>query len=241
MAADEPYLGIERSLTGRAWRRRAADPEVVRQLQLSQGLSEPLARALASRGVAGDGGEAYLRPTLKAQFPDPSSFMDMDLAAEILVDAVIKDRKMAVLADYDVDGATSAAQLIRWMRAAGRDLTIYVPDRVSEGYGPSPAAFRRLRDDGVELVITVDCGAAAHAAIGYAVEIGLEVVVIDHHLMRDGEVPAATALVNPNRPGCQSGQGVLAAAGVTFVLLAALNRQGRVCGEDFGPRPALKE
>ena len=111
--------------------------------------------------------------------------MDMDRAAEILVDAVVNDRPSVVFADYDVDGASSAAQLVRWFRAMGRDLPIYVPDRMTEGYGPSPAAFRRLREEGAELVITVDCGAAAYDAIAAACEIGLEVVVIDHHLMRE--------------------------------------------------------
>jgi single-stranded-DNA-specific exonuclease len=229
-ATSAGYLGVTRSLTGRMWRTRPADPEVVRRHQLGLGLSEPLARALASRGVTVEGGQDYLIPTLKALFPDPSSFIDMDRAAEILVDAVIRDRPMAVFADYDVDGASSAAQLVRWMRALGKDLPIYVPDRVTEGYGPSPAAFRRLKEQGAELVVTVDCGAAAQEAIAYAVGIGLEVVVIDHHLMRAGEVPPATALVNPNRPGCGSGQGNLAAAGVTFVLLAALNREARKQG-----------
>ncbi|MFN3524111.1 MAG: single-stranded-DNA-specific exonuclease RecJ [Phenylobacterium sp.] len=220
------YLGVTRSLTGRRWRERAADPDVVRRHRLSLGLSEPLARALAARGVGPDAGESYLNPTLKAQFPDPSSFLDMDRAAEILVDAVERGRPMSVFADYDVDGASSAAQLVRWFRAMGRDLPIYVPDRITEGYGPSPAAFRRLKEAGAELVVTVDCGAAACEALEYAAQIGLEVVVIDHHLMRD-DVPPAAALVNPNRPGCASGQGCLAAAGVTFVLLAALNREAR--------------
>lgn len=221
------FLGVSKSLTGRLWRARPADSDTVRGHQLGLGLSEPLARALASRGVGVEDGADYLNPTLKALFPDPSSFMDMDLAAEILVDAVVRDRPMAVFADYDVDGASSAAQLVRWMRAVGKALPIYVPDRITEGYGPSPAAFRRLKAQGAELVITVDCGAAAYDAISYATEIGLEVVVIDHHLMRGDEVPPAAALVNPNRPGDMSGQGVLAAAGVTFVLLAALNREAR--------------
>jgi len=132
-----------------------------------------------------------------------------------------------VFADYDVDGAASAAQLVRWFRAMGQDLAIYVPDRIAEGYGPSPAAFRRLKAEGAELVVTVDCGAAAHDALACAQEIGLEVVVIDHHLMREGELPKVAALVNPNRPDCASGEGRLAAAGVTFVLLAALNREAR--------------
>lgn len=220
------YLGVVRSLSGRAWRERPADPAVVRRHQLALGLSEPLARALASRGVAADGGETYLNPTLKAQFPDPSSFLDMDRAAAILIDALLADRPMTVFADYDVDGASSAAQLVRWFRGMGKELPIYVPDRMTEGYGPSPAAFRKIRESGVDLVVTVDCGAAAYEALACAKEIGLEVVVIDHHLMRD-QIPDVAALVNPNRPGCESGQGVLAAAGVAFVLLAALNREAR--------------
>ncbi|MDB5457788.1 MAG: single-stranded-DNA-specific exonuclease RecJ [Caulobacter sp.] len=228
LAADA-FLGVTRSLSGRAWRERPGDSAVARSHQQIHGLSEPLARALASRGVGVEGAQDYLKPTLKALFPDPSSFTDMDRAAEILVDAVETGRPATVFADYDVDGATSAAQLVRWFRHMGRELPIYVPDRVAEGYGPSPAAFKTIRDSGAELVITVDCGAAAYDAVASAATIGLEVVVIDHHLMRE-DPPAAAAVVNPNRPGCQSGQGVLAAAGVTFVLLAALNREARKRG-----------
>ncbi|HEY3694121.1 single-stranded-DNA-specific exonuclease RecJ [Phenylobacterium sp.] len=220
------YLGVARSLTGRRWRERAADPETARRHQLDLGLSEPLAGALASRGVEAGEGEVYLNPTLKALFPDPSSFADMDRAAQVLLDALERRRPMVVFADYDVDGASSAALLVRWFRAMGADLPIYVPDRVAEGYGPSPAVFRRLREQGAEVVVTVDCGAAAHDAIACAAEIGLDLVVVDHHLMRD-EIPVCAALVNPNRPDCASGQGMLAAAGVTFVLLAALNREAR--------------
>jgi single-stranded-DNA-specific exonuclease len=200
------------------------------------GLSEPLARALASRGVSPEQAADFLNPTLKALFPDPSSFQDMDLAASILVDAVVSGRPSAVFADYDVDGASSAAQIVRWFRAMGQDLPIYVPDRILEGYGPSPAAFRRLKAQGAELVITVDCGAAAHDALIEAAAIGLDVVVIDHHLMR-GAPPPAAALVNPNRPDDSSGQGHLAAAGVTFVLLAALNREARRRGLFEGRSP----
>ena len=232
------YLGVERSVSGRAWRMRPADPATVRLYRQRLGVSEPLARALAGRGV--DDAEVYLNPTLKALFPDPSSFADMDEAARLLVDAAEDGRKVAVFADYDVDGAASAAQLVRWFRAMGRELAIYVPDRVKEGYGPSPAAFRRLKDEGAELVVTVDCGAAAHEALSFAAEIGLPIVVVDHHLMRPGEAPPAAALVNPNRPDCASGQGVLAAAGVTFVLLAALNREARRRGLFAGrPEPEI--
>ena len=197
-------------------------------------IPEPLARALASRGITADTAANYLRPTLKALFPDPSSFLGMDEAASVLIDAFEHERKVIVFADYDVDGASSAAQLVRWWRAMSRELPIYVPDRITEGYGPSPAAFRHLREAGYELVVTVDCGAAAYDALNAAGEIGLEVVVIDHHMMRETP-PTARALVNPNQLGCGSGEGMLAAAGVPFVGLAGLHREarrrGRVAGQ----------
>jgi single-stranded-DNA-specific exonuclease len=235
------FLRIERSLSGRAWRERPADARLARGHALRHGLSEPLARALAARGVGEDQAADYLAPTLRALFPDPSSFTDMDRAAEILVDALERGRSMVVFADYDVDGASSAALLVRWFRVMGASLPIYVPDRILEGYGPSRAAFRRLRAEGAELVVTVDCGAAAYEAIAAASEIGLVVVVVDHHLMRE-DPPRAAAVVNPNRPGCNSGQGNLAAAGVTFVLLAALNREARRRGLFAGrPEPDLRQ
>lgn len=225
-AGPSGFLGVERSALGRIWRLRPADPQTVRSHQLSHGLAEPLARALASRGITTESAGNYLSPTLKALFPDPSSFRGMDQAASILVDALVHRRRLTIFADYDVDGASSAAQLVRWFRTMGMEAPVYVPDRLTEGYGPSAQAFRRMKAEGVELVVTVDCGAAAHDALGHAAELGLEVVVIDHHLMR-GAPPPAAALVNPNNPDCASGQGNLAAAGVTFVLLAALNREAR--------------
>lgn len=229
------FLGVARSLSGRRWRERPADGAIIQRLKSRLGFPEPLARALASRGLDSQSAEAFLRPTLRVLFPDPSSFTDMDRAVECLLDALQADRHMVVFADYDVDGATSAAQLVRWFRCMGKELKIYVPDRIVEGYGPSPAAFRRLQGDGAQLVVTVDCGAAAYDALQTANEIGLDVVVIDHHLMRETP-PPAVALVNPNRADCPSGQGILAAAGVTFVLLAALNRGARARGL-FSERP----
>lgn len=223
------FLGVERSLSGRAWRQRPAEASVVRAHMQALGLDEPLARALASRGVRADQGADFLTPTLKALFPDPSSFMDMDRAAAAIIDALRAGSKVWVFADYDVDGASSAALLVRWFRAMGAELPIYVPDRLTEGYGPSVRAFDTLKGQGADLVVTVDCGAAANEALDHAAAIGLNVVVIDHHLMR-AEPPKALAVVNPNRPGCNSGQGNLAAAGVVFVLLAALNREARTRG-----------
>ena len=223
------FLGVSRSLSGRAWRQRPADAATIRAHMQALDLDEPMARALAARGVAADQGENFLRPTLRALFPDPSSFMDMDTAATAIIDALQADCSIHIFADYDVDGASSAALLVRWFRTLNAELPIYVPDRLTEGYGPSARAFDTLKARGADLVITVDCGAAANEAVAHASAIGLNVVVIDHHMMRE-EPPACLAVVNPNRPGCPSGQGNLAAAGVVFVLLAALNREARARG-----------
>lgn len=176
-----------------------------------------------------DDAESFLAPTLKTHFPDPSSFQDMDEAARVIEDAIVGGRSCAVLADYDVDGGSSAAQLVRYFRMRGRALAIYVPDRMKEGYGPSALAFERLKADGVELVITVDCGAAAEEPLNAASALGLDVVVLDHHLMA-GAPPKARAVVNPNRLDDRSGQGHLTAAGVVLVTLAAVNREARKRG-----------
>ncbi len=235
LSTDGAFLSVAASLTGRRWRERAANPDLVRQLQARYGLPEPLARGIAARGVSADQCQAFLRPTLKALFPDPSSFADMDKAAELLLDALVTNTQLTVFADYDVDGASSAALLVRWFRHMGKTIPVYVPDRLTEGYGPNPSTIDKLHKQGVEVLVTVDCGAAAYDAIAAASELGLKVIVIDHHLMR-GDPPLAAALVNPNRQDCPSGQGVLAAAGVTLVLLAALNRAARRRGM-FVDRP----
>ncbi|HJS80572.1 MAG TPA: single-stranded-DNA-specific exonuclease RecJ [Vitreimonas sp.] len=189
-------------------------------------MPEIAARLLAARGVGMEQAEAFLAPTLKTHFPDPSSFQDMDEAARVIEDAIVSGRSCAVLADYDVDGGSSAAQLVRYFRARGRELKIYVPDRMKEGYGPSVLAFERLKEQGVELVITVDCGAAAEAPLNAAADLGLDVIVLDHHLM-SGPPPKARAVVNPNRLDDRSGHGHLTAAGVVLVALAAVNREAR--------------
>ncbi len=254
-AANTPaYLGIDRSLSGRAWRERISargvTPDMLREITAKLGLMnvapetylEPLARFAAGRGVTADTLQDFVFPTLKALFPDPMRFMDMDKAVAAIIDALQRKAKVSVFADYDVDGATSAAQLVRWFRHMGHELEVYVPDRLTEGYGPSNAAFDTLKRNGTDLVITVDCGAMAHRALDHAASIGLDVVVIDHHLMRE-EPPHALAVVNPNRPGCASAQGNLAAAGVVFVVLAALNKEAEARGlfTDTVVKPDLRQ
>ena len=214
------------SARGLRWIEPDINTEAVAEYARQSGLDEVLAALIYSRGVAAKDVDAFLHPTLKTFCPDPSSFADMDKAAAEIGQALLENRKVCVFADYDVDGATSAAQLNRYFRHFGRELFLYVPDRLKEGYGPSPDAFQSLKDDGVELVITVDCGAAAVDALDHARNIGLPVIVLDHHLM-GASIPNCLALVNPNRQDCSSGQGHLAAAGVVFVLLIALNRYFR--------------
>lgn len=221
-----PFLGVERSAGGRRWRLAEVDEALVRRLMPVAAGSDLVARLLAGRGVTPESAQSYLAPTLRELFPDPSSFADMDKAAGLILDAILEGKRVCVFADYDVDGGTSSAILAKYFRAWGRELGLYVPDRLEEGYGPSPEAFRFLKAQGYDLVITVDCGAAAVRALDEARAIGLPVVVIDHHLM-SGHVPEAAALVNPNRPDCLSAHGHLAAAGVVFVFAAAMNRLAR--------------
>ncbi len=223
------FLGVERSLTGRRWSEVSADTGLAEDHRRRYGLPEIAARLLAGRGVSAADAQDFLEPTLKRLFPDPSTFKDMDEAARVIEDAIVSGRPSAVFCDYDVDGATSGAQLVRYFRARGRTLQIYVPDRMTEGYGPSPLAFERLKAQGVEFVITVDCGAVAEDALNAAADLGLDVVVLDHHLMH-GPPPRARAVVNPNRPDDRSGQGDLTAAGVVLVALAAVNREARKRG-----------
>ncbi|GJL98299.1 MAG: single-stranded-DNA-specific exonuclease RecJ [Hyphobacterium sp.] len=219
-------FSVQQSLSGKVWRLRDLDDQIVSDIRRKVGVDEIVARMLAARGISADEADAVLNPTLRHFFPDPSSFQDMDKAATVIWDAVESNRTLAVFADYDVDGATSAAQLIRYFRKLGISLLLYVPDRIDEGYGPSADAFEKLKAQGADLVITVDCGAAAHEPLEAARTMGLDVVVVDHHLM-SAELPPALAIVNPNRLDDVSGCGHMAAAGVTFVLLAALNREAR--------------
>jgi single-stranded-DNA-specific exonuclease len=229
----KPLLNVEDSIQGRKWVLRCADEEAVDKLVL-EGYSHTTAQLLAGRGVTPQTADSFMTPTLRGLMPDPSSLQDMDKAAAHIMDVVQAEKKITIFSDYDVDGGTSAAQLIRWGRAFGAQFNLYVPDRIKEGYGPSKQAFEYIKKSGADLVITLDCGAAAHDAIGTARDIDLDVIVIDHHMMQ-GPPPPAFAVVNPNRQDDRSGLGHLAAAGVSFMLLAALNREARRRGLENTP------
>ncbi|MGF1628284.1 MAG: single-stranded-DNA-specific exonuclease RecJ [Kiloniellaceae bacterium] len=223
------FLGVERSLTGKRWEERLADGRQALALSQQLGLPEVIGRVLAARGVGVDEAERFLSPTLRDFLPDPSVFQDMDRAAARLRSAIETGEKIAVFGDYDVDGATAAAVLARFFAAIGITLEIYIPDRLAEGYGPNAPALRRLKAQGVDLVITVDCGITAFEALGEAAAAGLEVIVVDHHAA-EPRLPAAAAVVNPNRLDDASGHGQLAAVGVAFLLVVALNRALREGG-----------
>ncbi len=224
-----PVLGVERSLTGRRWRERPGDERA--GLAIAQRLSCPelVGRVLARRGVGLDAAERFLEPRLKDELPDPSHLIDMDKAVARIVDALERSETIAVFGDYDVDGATSAALLRRFLEAAGARVIVYVPDRQREGYGPNAAALLRLKDEGARVVVTVDCGITAFAPLAAATEAGLDVIVVDHHVSEPA-LPQARAVINPNRLDETSPHRGLAAVGVAFLLAVAINRALRRIG-----------
>jgi single-stranded-DNA-specific exonuclease len=224
-----PVLGIEKSALGKRWVSAPADERLAAGISQAYQLPELVGRILASRGVGFDQVPEFLQPTLKAQLPDPSRLQDMDKAAERIADAIMTGEKVAVFGDYDVDGATSSALLKRFFRAQGRDLRVYIPDRIDEGYGPNVAAMLRLRDEGIKVLITVDCGISAFEPLAAGTAAGLDIVVLDHH-RAEPRLPPAHAVVNPNRLDDTSGLGQLAAVGVTFLAIVATNRLLRARG-----------
>ena len=181
---------------------------------------------LLSRGVAAQDIDRHLTPTLRNFLPDPSLFRDMDTAADRIAQAVLSGEKITIYGDYDVDGATSSALLIRLLRDLGVEAGYYIPDRLLEGYGPSGEALVKLGEEGSSLIVTVDCGAMAHEALGMAHDAGIDVIVVDHHKCSP-DLPKTVALVNPNRLDEEdeaASHGHLAAVGVAFLLAIALVR-----------------
>ncbi len=230
------FLGVEQSATGRRW--TGPDAEQDRQaerLMQETGLPPALCQILAARGVPGAQSAAFLAPSLRDLMPDPSGLRDMDKAADRLMAAIQNRDRIAIFADYDVDGGASAALLIDWLRQIGHQATLYIPDRIVEGYGPNAPAMAELAAKH-DLIICVDCGTMAFDAIAAAAK--ADVLVLDHHL--GGEtLPAALAVVNPNRQDETSDLGYLCAAGVVFLLLVAVNRLRRASGATMPDLMAL--
>ena len=230
-AADTLAAGftVASSFTGRVWRIRDADERMALLMAQRLGVPEIFARLLASRGIGIDEADRFLNPTLKDGFPDPSHLRDMDKGVERLVRAIKDKEPIAIFGDYDVDGATSTALLLRFFRAVGGNAISYIPDRIKEGYGPNGPALKALAAKGIKVVITVDCGVTAHAALAEGKEAGLDVIVVDHHVAEPA-LPPALAVINPNRLDETSPHGNLAAVGVTFLLVVAVNRALRAAG-----------
>lgn len=237
-------LGLGLSLDGRVWRWRGGNMDLA-GTDGAPGEAEPggleddlVTQLLLARGVPRGDLERHRSPTLRHFLPDPSIFQDMDAAAGRLAHAVTNGERITVYGDYDVDGATSAALLIRLLRSLGHDAEHYIPDRLLEGYGPSGEALVRIGEQGSRLIVTVDCGAMAHEALAMASAAGVEVIVVDHHKCSP-ELPRATALVNPNRldeSDEAAAFGHLAAVGVAFLLAVATLRELRKVGW-FAQRP----
>ncbi len=227
MSASAP-CGVTRSILGQPWRWRGLAADDADAGFRPDALVDQL---LLARGCPRDALESHRVPTIRGFMPDPSIFRDMDRAAERLADAVEQNEPVTIFGDYDVDGATSAALLIRLFADLGLKAGAYIPDRLLEGYGPSADALVRLAGEGASLVVTVDCGALAFEALQAARDAGLEVIVVDHHKCATA-LPVAHAIVNPNRldEGEGAAHGHLAAVGVAFLLGAALIRTLRARG-----------
>jgi single-stranded-DNA-specific exonuclease len=235
MTETAPFLGVERSLTGRRWQVAGGDARLALTLSQRLGLPEIVGRVLAARGIGLDQADVFLAPTLRALLPDPFHLKDMERAARRVADAVMAGQPIGVFGDYDVDGATSSALLALFLRAAGATVLVHIPDRIAEGYGPNLPALLKLQAEGAGVVVTVDCGTTAYAPLAGAARAGLDVVVVDHH-EAEPDLPQVYALVNPNRLDEDSPHGHLAAVGVTFLLVVAVNRVLKEAGW-FGGRP----
>jgi len=211
-------LGVERSILGQPWRWRATAAEDLAPTDL-------VTQLLLARGCPPEALDDHRAPSIRAFMPDPSIFRDMDTAAMRLADAVERGESIAIFGDYDVDGATSSALMLLLLRQLGVEARVYIPDRMTEGYGPTVAAMTRLAQEGASLIVTVDCGAQAFDALAAAHAVPVDVIVVDHHQC-SSELPLAHAVVNPNRldEGEGAAHGHLAAVGVAFLLGAALLR-----------------
>ena len=227
------FLGVAQSLTGREWLGPGVETDrAAERLAQETGLARAVAQVLARRGVGAAEATGFLAPSIRELLPDPRSLKDMEAAAARFVAAVTARERIAIFADYDVDGGSSAALLIDWLAQAGLGATLYVPDRIDEGYGPNEPAMRMLAA-AHDLIVCVDCGTLSHGPIAAAE--GADVIVLDHHLGAE-TLPPALAVVNPNRQDESGDLAHLCAAGVVFLMLVEVNRQRREAGLGDGPQ-----
>jgi single-stranded-DNA-specific exonuclease len=231
LTPSEYFLDVQISALGRPWRPRLDATGELRALAIAQlgGQDELIARVLAGRGITPEAVEGHLAPSFRDLMPDPFCLRDMEAATQRLKQAVMAHERVAIFGDYDVDGACSAALLSEYLNACGLETIVHIPDRVTEGYGPNIEAIQGFAAQGVTLVVTVDCGAVSGEPFEVASQLGLDVIVFDHHQAPEA-LPNTAALVDPNREDDLSGLGYLCAAGVVFMALVALNRALREAG-----------
>ena len=223
------FLGVEASLTGRSWVGPDLETERAAQsIQQETDLPPAVCQILARRGIPAAKANGYLAPALRDLMPDPRSLKDTEVAAKRFLEAALSRQRIAVFADYDVDGGSSAALLLNWLHQFGHDATLYVPDRIDEGYGPNEAAMSELARSH-DLIVCVDCGTLSHGPISSAK--GADVIVLDHHLSTE-TLPPAFAVVNPNRQDESGALAHLCAAAVVFLVLVEVRRQLREMGKD---------
>lgn len=227
------------SITGKRWRLRPGH-ELGVALARQLGVPEVVGRVLASRGIGVDDLKTaldFLTPKL-SDLPEPAHLLDMDKAVNRLMHAVKNGEQIAIFGDYDVDGSCASALLLRYFRDLGHEALLYIPDRLSEGYGPNPQAMEKLREQGADVAITVDCGSLAYEAMAKAKQVGLDVIITDHHQTKP-EKPECVALINPNRVDETSPCPMLSGAGVAFYLVMAFNRALR--DDNFFADHSIKE
>lgn len=231
-----PFLGVSRSITGRSWRTRSFPARDAQAIAEKNDLPELLGRVLAARGVGLEAVEDYLNPTLRRFMPQPSALLDMEKGADRLARAIIEGERIGTISDYDVDGVSSAALVTRFLASVGAANIVHIPDRLTEGYGPSRAAVQSLKERGTQLLLTLDCGVLAHDPLAEAKALGMDVVIVDHH-QAGIDLPEATAVINPNRQDDISGFGYLCACGVAMILVSVVNRLLRQRGWYTADRP----
>ncbi len=219
---------------------RLDDQRLAEAIAEKNDLPEILGRVMAARGVKLEEAEAFLNPTLRSLMPQPSAVMDMESGAARLALAIVNTESIGIISDYDVDGVSSAAIMLRFLRAVGHDATVYIPDRITEGYGPSEKAVSALKEQGAQVLLTLDCGVLSHDPLAHAADLGLTTIIVDHH-QAGLELPHAYAVINPNRQDDVSGLGHLCAAGVVMILVAATNKHLRSQGyyNDERPEPNM--
>ncbi|MBI1301955.1 MAG: single-stranded-DNA-specific exonuclease RecJ [Alphaproteobacteria bacterium] len=217
---------VQKSINKARWLLRDSAIDRVEQIARRYDVPEIIARLLVQKGLDDSDVEAFIQPTLKKHFPDPFALKGMGDMAEDVAIAIEEKKRFAIFGDFDVDGATSSALLHRFLKSLGFDAQIYIPDRLEDGYGPNIVALRKLKGDGAEILFMLDCGTTAFDVVKAGSDIGLKIIILDHHETED-RLPTCWHVINPKRKDDSSGYDMLAAVGVTFLTCVAINNRLR--------------